>query len=419
MASSGTKVSERAARLGTREALRKRFLEDTLRHGLIPLQEAMVYRSTPRMPAPPLPALLSPGPANAQLRIKLWLWLLLLANGRSSDGGNPRIDQADLSPRPLMERLAIEPGTDDARRIDRAVRRLVDAGHLRPAGSRGELFDVTREDFVSGRGNAQPGRSDLYDRRWAERIATRPATFTMPLTLWWNGWLAALDHRALCALFALRHLCAETGTWYRIPRVLRDRYTLTPPVWTAGVRELYVHGLIDVVDIGPTNPDSGIPQRWIRPAWDRLSGDARRVAAREPFRAHPAAGAAPPRKFARFSDIVDAVGADVPIEHSPLAIGRPVRDLEQLYDEHQALKRHLAKADDDVVRAEMERLVAALDPHLPKTVDELTPYVHYRVERTEARKRVAALIEIFAKEGLAKRHTISRGAVLIDSYTRA
>ena len=59
-----------------------------------------------------------------------------------------------------------------------------------------------------------------------------------------------LDHKALVVLFAVRHLCPDSGPWYRVPRVLRDRYTLTPPVWTHGVRALHAHGLIDIAETG-------------------------------------------------------------------------------------------------------------------------------------------------------------------------
>src|SRR5690606_9402315 len=64
----------------------------------------------------------------------------------------------------------------------------------------------------------------------------------------------------------VRHMCPESGVWYRVPRVIKDRYALSSKLWNRGLLALYNCGLVDVVQNG-----AEVPQRWIRPDWDKLS----------------------------------------------------------------------------------------------------------------------------------------------------
>jgi hypothetical protein len=373
------------------------FLAGVLRSQSLPLQAALVYRSTPQFTTPPLPAMLGSGKRRGEVRVPLWLWLLAIGNGMARSGSPPRFGSVRGA---VVRDLGVAAGGDDDRRVQRAVQALVAAGHL------SKDLQLRRETYGYEGEADRAARHARYDKEWATRAPDEYEGFDMPFGLWANGWIAALDHRSLCVLFAVRHMCRETGAWHRVPRVLRDRYSLTSATWNHGLRELYQLGLVNIVEkrYEVENRRPGVPQRWIRPDWTKLAYKPRVVLAR--------------RGGSRYADVETARRAGDAFVDQPVLKDRPPRTTGDLRTMQRMatrrLRDRLVAGDTGVVERAAE-LMRLLEVGGPQTARELAATSTRRVSPEELRD-VTGLLEIMAEIAQVERSAYLRGAAKLVLY---
>jgi hypothetical protein len=215
------------------------YISSRVKRERVQIRRGFVESSAPPS-VPPLTQLLRGG-RGGEVKIKLLLSMIWVAAKAPYDVTFPARSWATLLALP-------DPGGKGAARITDALRTLEQQGFVSMKKHRGQPSSITLlSELGTGESYSHPGDvwqkldpSDTRSRRAAPRY------MQLSVSLWTNGWIAALSGPALSMLLIL--LTSARGRdpenlWFS-QSVAATRYGLTEPTRRKGIDELAQYGLV-------------------------------------------------------------------------------------------------------------------------------------------------------------------------------
>ena len=193
-------------------------------------------------PAPTSAALLRGG-RGGEVKLKVELSALWIAVAEPYDVRLPGWAWAQLVGLP-------DPRRRGARRVNAAIRQLVQHKLVKSDGGRGVVNELTLLEETGTAQSYTPPGERIDELRRAGQDITEHLYFKVPNGLWTNGWIAALTGRGLAMLLVLLQQTAGAGredreVWFS-PRAAERRLHLSQETIKAGIEDLDELGLVTV-----------------------------------------------------------------------------------------------------------------------------------------------------------------------------
>jgi hypothetical protein len=231
-------------------------LSERAQRDLVPLRAGFIESTSP-LSVPPLAELLRGG-RGGEVKVKVFLSILWTATAAPYSVRRGARVWATLIG-------LTDPDGKGAARVNDALRTLTNENFLRSDRRPGKTAELTLlSELKTGAAYTHPGEEWAAVKGADPKIRRRTQRYvSLPVSLWTNGWVAALSGPALAMLLILMSSARgrpPEDLWFT-PQVASDRYALSETTRTRGIRELQRYGLVSVYR-APVMRDQISPRRF-------------------------------------------------------------------------------------------------------------------------------------------------------------